>query len=324
VAQIAKRDDVTWQAVQEAHQSWNYSSQGLSGPAAAVIAIAVAIATQGAGAALLGAAGGLGGAVGGAMANAAFTALVSQASISMINNRGNIGKVLQELGSVETAKNLAITMAAAGAFYQVGTWTEGHFNDGTVLDQNGRPLTAVERADQYLGTVNHAANIVDHAVVGGAVSMANGGDFASGALSAGFGAAVTPLSILLNQHVPYSGLATTVAVGGATSALAGGDAGQGAWTAAMGYLFNAGFKKPDGSLGWEGDQNSQAEPSYFFEKTLGIFIPGFRWVASIIGSGTTSANGTFSETIFSSKAPDQVTPGVRELEGQHIKRLGPG
>jgi filamentous hemagglutinin len=34
VAQIAKRDDVTWQAVQEAHQSWNYSSQGLSGAAA--------------------------------------------------------------------------------------------------------------------------------------------------------------------------------------------------------------------------------------------------------------------------------------------------
>jgi len=79
-----------------------------------VIAIAVAVATQGAGAALLGAAGGLGGAVGGAMANAAFSALVSQASISMINNRGNIGKVLQELGTVETAKNLAIAMASAG------------------------------------------------------------------------------------------------------------------------------------------------------------------------------------------------------------------
>lgn len=69
-------------------------------------------------------------------------------------------------------------------------------------------------------------------------SLASGGDFASGALSGGFGAAVTPLTILLNQQIPYSGLATTVAIGGTTSALAGGDAGQGAWTAGMGYIFN--------------------------------------------------------------------------------------
>jgi hypothetical protein len=172
------------------------------------------------------------------MASAAFTALVSQASISMINNRGNIGKVLQELGTIETAKNLAIAMAAAGAFYQVGAWTEGHFNDGTVLGENGRALSPVERANQYLGTVNHAANIAGHAVVGGAVSLSRGGDFAGGALSAGFGAAVSPATFPLNQQMPYSGLATTVAVGGATSALAGGDAGQGAWTAAMGYLYN--------------------------------------------------------------------------------------
>ena len=48
-AQVALRDDVTWRAVQEAHQSWDYKTQGLSGPAAAVIAIAVAVATQGAG-----------------------------------------------------------------------------------------------------------------------------------------------------------------------------------------------------------------------------------------------------------------------------------
>jgi len=167
VVQVAKRDDVTWRAVQEAHQSWNYSSQGLSGAAAAVIAIAVAIATQGAGAGLLAAAGGLGGALGGAVADAAISSLISQASVSLINNRGNIGKVLQELGSVESLKNLAITMAAAGAFYQVGTWTDGHFNDGTVLGENGRALSPVERADQYLGTANHAANIAGHAVVGG-------------------------------------------------------------------------------------------------------------------------------------------------------------
>jgi filamentous hemagglutinin len=56
IAQVAKRDDVTWKRVQEIHDAWDYKSQGLSGPASVVIAIAVAIATQGAGAGLLGAA----------------------------------------------------------------------------------------------------------------------------------------------------------------------------------------------------------------------------------------------------------------------------
>ncbi|MBI2240651.1 MAG: DUF637 domain-containing protein [Magnetospirillum gryphiswaldense] len=67
----------------EAHDSWDYHSQGLSGP-------------------------------GGAMADAAFTSLVSQASISLINNQGNIGKVLAELGSSASLRNLATSVAAAG------------------------------------------------------------------------------------------------------------------------------------------------------------------------------------------------------------------
>lgn len=167
VAQIAKRDDVTWQAVQEAHQSWNYSSQGLSGPAAAVIAIAVAVATQGAGAALLqagfgaiyGAAAGAAAAsgVGGAMASAAFTALVSQASISVINNRGNIGKVLQELGTVETAKNLAIAMASAGL-------TKGFAGEFNV---NGGATASFGERLAYQG-ISTASTTAANTVIGGA------------------------------------------------------------------------------------------------------------------------------------------------------------
>ena len=34
IAQVAKRDDVTWKRVQEIHDNWDYESQDLSGPAA--------------------------------------------------------------------------------------------------------------------------------------------------------------------------------------------------------------------------------------------------------------------------------------------------
>ena len=96
-------------AVAEAHDSWDYKSQGLSGPAAAMISIALAVATYGVGASV-GAAAGLttttavaGGGTAfttaGVMANAAFTSLVTQASLSLINNQGNLGAVLKDLGS---------------------------------------------------------------------------------------------------------------------------------------------------------------------------------------------------------------------------------
>ena len=40
----------------------------------------------------------------GLMANAAFTSLATQASISLINNKGDIGKTLKEMGSSSTVK----------------------------------------------------------------------------------------------------------------------------------------------------------------------------------------------------------------------------
>ena len=49
-----------------------------------------------------------------AMANAAFSTLVSQATISTINNGGNLGAVLKELGSSASIKQLATSVATAG------------------------------------------------------------------------------------------------------------------------------------------------------------------------------------------------------------------
>ncbi|KAB2833411.1 MAG: hypothetical protein F9K49_06625, partial [Caedimonadaceae bacterium] len=103
---------VTWHLISEEHKEWNHKSQGLSGPAAAVIALAIAIATQGTGASLI--AGISTNATVGAMASAGFTSLVSQATISLINNQGDISKVLRDLGSKDSLCSLATSIASAG------------------------------------------------------------------------------------------------------------------------------------------------------------------------------------------------------------------
>jgi filamentous hemagglutinin len=45
---------------------------------------------------------------------AGITALVSQATISLANNNGDLGKVLKEMGSSESVKNLVAAMLTGG------------------------------------------------------------------------------------------------------------------------------------------------------------------------------------------------------------------
>jgi len=141
---LRARDDITWNAVQEAHQSWNYQSQGISPTGAVMIAIAVGYVTAGMGSQLAGvvaegsttiagsaavtstatigstvslAAGGSATVVSGstaAMVNAGFTSLVSQAATALVGNGGDIGAALKQLGSSNTLKALATSMVTAG------------------------------------------------------------------------------------------------------------------------------------------------------------------------------------------------------------------
>ncbi len=57
----------------------------------------------------------------GAMANAAITSLAAQASVGLINNGGDIGKTLKDLGSKDSIKNLAASVVTAGLMSQVGS-----------------------------------------------------------------------------------------------------------------------------------------------------------------------------------------------------------
>lgn len=121
--QVAK--NVNWNQIQLAYDKWDYKQEGLTGAGAAIIALAVTVVTAGAGA---GAALGLNGAAA-AAADAAFASLASQASVSFINNKGDVGKTLKELGRSSTVKNIVVAAATAGVSNKIGTsslatWSE--------------------------------------------------------------------------------------------------------------------------------------------------------------------------------------------------------
>jgi filamentous hemagglutinin len=112
---------VDWKRVEEAHEKWQYKKQGLTPEGAAIVTLVVAYFTAGAAAgagnalaAGVGATGTTATVVAGAAA-AAVTTLATQASIAMINNQGDIGKALDDLGSSQSVKSLLSAIVTGGA-----------------------------------------------------------------------------------------------------------------------------------------------------------------------------------------------------------------
>lgn len=120
--EFINRKDVDWNTVILAQKDWDYQSQGLTGAGAAILVIIVTIVTMGAGAAGAGAAlFGTTATTTTAMANAFVTSLASQASVSLVNNGGDLGATLKDLGSKDAVRNLAASVVTAGLLSQVGT-----------------------------------------------------------------------------------------------------------------------------------------------------------------------------------------------------------
>jgi filamentous hemagglutinin len=138
---LAKDPNIKWEQVKLAHDQWQYDQQGLTGAGAALLAIAVAYFTAGMGASLVGtttagAAGATTTAVAGttlatttaatataasvttftaagSALNAGFSALASSVAVSFVNNGGDIGKTLKDMGSKDSVKNILIAMGTA-------------------------------------------------------------------------------------------------------------------------------------------------------------------------------------------------------------------
>ncbi|RMX07832.1 filamentous hemagglutinin N-terminal domain-containing protein [Corticibacter populi] len=116
LGELTKRSDVDWQSVKLAYDQWSYKQEGLTPAGAALLAVAVAVVTNGVGSDLVGASGQLGS----AMADAAFSSLAAQASITLVNNKGNLGKTLQALASSDTVRATIAAMLTAGVLEKIG------------------------------------------------------------------------------------------------------------------------------------------------------------------------------------------------------------
>ncbi|MCL6056159.1 DUF637 domain-containing protein [Neisseria meningitidis] len=216
--QLQTVKDVNWNQVQLAYDKWDYKQEGLTGAGAAIIALAVAAVTGGVGAGLIGAAQGTASA---AVADAAFTALVSQASISLINNKGNIGNTLKELGRSRTVKNLVVAAATAGVADKIGASALNNISDkqwvndltvnlanagsaalinttvngGSLKDNleanilaalvntaHGEAASKIKQLDQH-----YIVHKIAHAIAGCAAAAANKGKCQDGAIGAAVG-----------------------------------------------------------------------------------------------------------------------------------------
>ncbi|WIE49882.1 DUF637 domain-containing protein [Pseudomonas sp. GM17] len=121
------RGDVNWQLVKELHDSFKYSNSGLGVGAQLAIAIVMAAFV---GPAAMGALGGAGAGTAMAAGGAAVaTGAATNASISLINNKGNLGDVIKDVTSSDALKGYAISGVTAGL-------TTGYFDTwtGTTTD----------------------------------------------------------------------------------------------------------------------------------------------------------------------------------------------
>jgi filamentous hemagglutinin len=287
IKEAEARGDVDWQRVKEIHDSFKYQSSGLGAGAQLAIAIVMAAVV---GPAAMGALGGAGTAVaaGGA---AVATGAATNAAVSVINNRGDLGAVFKDVTSSDAVKGYVISGVTAGftAGY-INDWTGtttnpitgkievdlaslkglGQFAGSQVL-QNGT-ATAVGKvlgqdgdwgdvlrtslfntlaAASFNAVGDYTKGVFDdgtppkvliHAVVGGLLTEASGGDFKTGALAAGINeATVAKLNDLVGRDTALLNMTSQLVGILAAATQSDVDASKlqsGAWVAANATNYN--------------------------------------------------------------------------------------
>jgi filamentous hemagglutinin len=117
---------VDWKAVDAQFQQWDYKSQGLTEAGAALVTLVTAALTgpmTGFTASLTSSVAGSLGLAGNAVAEAAIQAglqsLINKSAVALVNNQGDIGAALKELGSSANIRSLLTSMVAAGLTVQL-------------------------------------------------------------------------------------------------------------------------------------------------------------------------------------------------------------
>ena len=111
LATLDKTNDINWVQVDLIQKNWDYTQEGLTPGAAALIAIAITIAAGPAGSGLTASM---------VATNAAGIALQTQAVITLINNKGDISKTLKDLASSATIRSMATGALTAGVGARLG------------------------------------------------------------------------------------------------------------------------------------------------------------------------------------------------------------
>lgn len=276
--EMEQRGDVDWRQVKEIHDSFKYSHSGLGAGAQLVIAIVVTYLTWGAGSAIAGsassAAAGAGAgastaAFAGSAAQAVFHAAVNSAAISTVNNRGDLGAVLKDVTSSDALKGYAVSAISGGMTGGIdGGLTAGNVglrlavnsaldtlvNGGSFKDnlvQAGINLAAnaltgaiYEQVGDSLVGSGLSTKVAIHAIVGGLIAEAAGGDFKTGALAAGANEAL--LELVGDKLFPGDAHEQVIAmtsqlVGMTVAAAAGGDdkaQEKAGWVAQQAAIYN--------------------------------------------------------------------------------------
>lgn len=221
------RGDVDWQRVQEIHDSFKYSSSGLGVGAQLAVAIVVTYLTWGAASAAVGTAANATAGSGAAMAaagsnalgasvaagwgNIAATSVITSAATtgatSAINNKGDLSLALKDTFNSDSLKNyvaagvsggigntsLGLQLAVNSAMKTV--LQGGKFKDNltqAAVDLAASALSGAiyEQVGNSLIGAGLPTKVAVHAIVGGLIAEAAGGDFRTGALAAGANEAV--------------------------------------------------------------------------------------------------------------------------------------
>ncbi|WP_256099222.1 filamentous hemagglutinin N-terminal domain-containing protein [Variovorax sp. SG517] len=251
----ALANSIEWQRVQEEHKKWAQSQTSMGPVAAAIVSVVVGVATAGAGSAAVGTAGtatttgtGIAGAMGlsattttiaSAAMQAGITAIASQATVSFVNNDGDLGKVFKELGSSQSVKNILTAMVTAGAIE--GLSVEGVLPDNLRTATNGKALFTDQLQRQLINGT--ASAVVRSAINGTSLENELGTAIATALLNtvAAQGAneignlRVNDTLNVYGQQVAHAILGCLVGAGRA-SAGAGGSSGDGCAAGAIGAV----------------------------------------------------------------------------------------
>ncbi|MEN8638242.1 DUF637 domain-containing protein [Pseudomonas sichuanensis] len=164
-----QRGDVDWRQVREVHESFKYDTSGLGPASQLIIAIALAAVM---GPMMVGM---------GTMVQAGAVSVATKATVSTIDNRGNLGAAFKDVTSSDSIKGYAVSMATAGAAQSLGY-------DPGVMGFNGASLKTVmlkAAADATIKTAVYGGSFKDNlgsallntaASAGGAVAAGKIGD----------------------------------------------------------------------------------------------------------------------------------------------------